>query len=199
MHASLDSIQARIDDVLELHTRRDQDSDIRRGDSSALRRQFEAWLTHENERRTQEGLRRKRRNKVYTALTSVLGVIAGIAIVAWRTYESEKPTIEAVQRTIEDRTTALEGEVRVTDDRVGEVERKVQRLGEHAIEQQQQLIEGIGYLGQKLDAVSPRAEKVPEPPLLKAGREKAEKLKRQRKVDQIFDTEAIPPRPVDVP
>lgn len=74
--------------------------------------------------------------------------------------------------------------------RVEKAEKKIERLGTIAVEQQVQLSDGIEYIGKKIDAAHPRtAEAVDEPPSVKAAKTKADTIKRTRGVEKLFQDE----------
>ncbi len=70
----------------------------------------------------------------------------------------------------------------------GEIERKVQKLGERSIEQEVQMVEGIRFIGDKIDAAHPReAATVAKPRSLKAAEKRVDRIKRKKAVEQMFE------------
>lgn len=98
------------------------------------------------------------------------------------------PRVEAsdVQETVETRSTDLDAAVRQQSGRVDTVEKKVDRLENIAVEQQIQLVDGVQYLGEKIDAIDRRAARVEEPETLKAAKSKAQRERARR---DLFDGE----------
>lgn len=65
--------------------------------------------------------------------------------------------------------------------RVDQAEKKIERLGEFAVDQQVQLSDSVEYLSEKIDAVNPKsAGKVLMPATVRAARMKADAIKRRR-------------------
>lgn len=75
-------------------------------------------------------------------------------------------------------------------ERVVDLENKVQRLGEVAVEQQVQISDGVHYIADKIDAAHPnKADKIKEPESVEAARIKADAIKKSKRVDELFDAE----------
>lgn len=141
---------------------------------------------------TTEGRLHKRDDDRRKAVIKILGIVAGLVALAGGgtiTYQQmtpqPAPPIEAadVQETVEKRSSELEQQV-------GENTEQVHRLKEIATDQQieleatqVQLVEGIDYIGQKIDKAHPgRAGGVPEPASLKAAKERTRRAEVQERI-----------------
>lgn len=71
--------------------------------------------------------------------------------------------------------------------RLGNVEERTERLGHAVVEEQVRGVDSTNYLADKLDAVNPAyRDAVPKPATLQAAERKVESIKRQRRVDELF-------------
>lgn len=126
---------------------------------------------------------------------ALIGVIASAIATIAVAVVRELPDSEAqdVRGTIEQQGEQLESRVEQQHDRLQAVEKKVDRLETIAVEQQVQIVDGIEYLGAKIDAVSARAERVEEPTTLEQARVKLGKERSRRK---LFEDNATPTSPL---
>lgn len=163
LRSSVDSLQASIEQVLAHFSRREETSDVRRADSTITRAVIEDFVKAETERRKHEDDRRKkdeatatRRKRLLTILGTIASIVTVIVLGIWEGYRQtrpERPTIETVAKTIEDRTTALEENEEQTKAHVQNVDQKLDKL-----------FAAIQLLGMKVDASNaPRPEPVEAP------------------------------------
>lgn len=74
--------------------------------------------------------------------------------------------------------------------RIVDLESKVRTLGTLAIEQQVQVADGMKYIADKIDKVHPsRAGAVDKPESVQKSEDKAEAIKKARRVDELFDVD----------
>ncbi len=138
LRSSVDSLQASIEQVLEHFSQRDRTSEVRRADSTITRAVIEDFVKAETQRRNEEAKRREKEEEAKARRARLLKVVSVIAsfvtVVVLGIWEGCKmtrpqpPTIEAVQSTIEERTTALESNEKATTERVTAVEGKADQI-----------------------------------------------------------------------
>ncbi len=140
-------------------------------------KKVDAALTVRDAQRRDE-FRKNARGFLFALLGS--GILGGGGFFVWGA--SHPPVVEAsdVKRAVEDQGAEFKAKVDENTDRVGSVEAAVDRLEDITVEQQVQLVDGIEYLGKKIDAVSPRAARVEEPKTLEQARKKVAKERARR-------------------
>lgn len=128
-------------------------------------------------------------NKLLAALLAVATSGGGAGIY----LASQKPTEEERQREAAPVTEAVAKESNEVEARVQDAEKKIERLGEIAVEQQVQLSDGVQYIGDKIDAAHPRQRgDVEQPDSVKAAKRKADKIKQRKGAEELFKDEDDP-------
>lgn len=108
------------------------------------------------------------------------GGYSGYRAVDERVKEAE-PHTQEVKDTITSRVGAVEG-------RVGTMEKKVQRLGEYAVEQKVQMVGGIDYVSKKLDAVhGAKTKQVTKPDAWQRAETQVREIQRRDAVKKLFE------------
>lgn len=204
-----ESIQSALATLIDLNndmigrlSARTDDSDVRHETNQTLRREFLQWRDEQRQKqkaREDAEAARARWNKRWTKIGTILGAIAAVLVAAWQTYKAVVPeppppdvqAVEKVKATVEDRTTKLETESKTTNVRLGTVEQKVDRLGDHEVDFELRYYEGIEHIGKKLDAVSPKARTIPFPESLTKAKSEASRWKADP--DAFFGIETPPP------
>lgn len=120
-------------------------------------------------------------------LSAVATLIAGGAVFVTQTPSGQ---VDVVQETVEAQGEQLGEQVEQYQHRVEAVERKVDKLETIAVDQQGQMVEGFEHLGRKLDAISPKAARVPEPPSMKGARERRDRDRVRRGLGLAEDAPA---------
>ena len=144
---------------------------------------------------SQESVERIKRQKLWNRILAVgisVITVGGGALISYfqssSKLESEKQSQDIVQ--------SVQSEMSEMENRVDTTEKKIERLGEIAIEQQVQLADSIEYIGLKIDAAHPRqADDVQPPPSVRRAKEKSESIKLQRGVEKLFNHEDDPTNP----
>ena len=152
-------------------------------------------LQHLLQVQSQESVERIKRQKLWNRILavgiSVITVGGGVLISYFQSSsksENEKQSQDIVQ--------SVQSEMSEMESRVDTTEKKIERLGEIAIEQQVQLADSIEYIGDKIDAAHPRqADDVEPPPSVQRAKKKSESIKLQRGVEKLFNHEDDPTNP----
>jgi hypothetical protein len=128
-------------------------------------------------------------NKLLAALLAVATSGGGAGIY----LASQKPTEEERAREAAPVTEAVAKESNEVEARVEKNAKKIERLGEIAVEQQVQLSDGVQYIGSKIDAAHPRQRNdVEQPDSVKAAKRKADKIKQRKGAEELFKDEDDP-------
>jgi hypothetical protein len=183
-------------DMIGRLSARTDDSDVRHETNQTLRREFLQWRDEQAKKQAA----RDQWNKRWAKIGTILGAVAAVLVAAWQAYKAVVPdplppdvqAVEKVKTTVEDRTTKLEGETKAANIRLGTVEQKVDRLGDHEVDFELRYYEGIEHIGKKIDAVSPKARSIPFPDSLTKARGEAARWKTDP--DAFFGIEK-PPTP----
>ena len=147
----------------------------------------------------EQTLKSARRSKI---VSWVFGVLATGGVVSFAGYEiaiKKPPPEPGVGAAEVEATVKTEG--KAIDTRVETVEKKVERLGDIAVDQQIQTSDGIKYIGEKIDAAHPRQkDKVAKPATLREAEvraKSAKEKKRRKELDpfQGLELPSPPPRP----
>lgn len=151
--------------------------------------------SQESEERTKERAERvknyKLRNRLLGVGLTVFTVGGGILLSYFKTQSESQG-----QKQSSDIVRSVEAEMTEMERRVDTTEKKIERLGEIAIEQQVQLADSIEYIGDKIDAAHPRqADDVEPPPSVKRAKKKSESIKMRRGVEKLFNHEDDPTNP----
>lgn len=181
-HASAETVQLLVEEVLTRIKERDEQSDIRHQEDSGLKQDFLEWRQQQAKEKREREKRRSKWKKIGGALGAVLAGVVG----AWQGYAAmhpKPPQVEAedVKKTVEERTTVLESAVDRNTDNVTELQRNVEHLADTAVRQEEQQLDGFKYLGDKIDKAHPRAEAVEPPDTIREG---VEKLERKREAER---------------
>ncbi len=152
-------------------------------------------LQHLLQVQSQESVERIKRQKLWNRILaigiSVITVGGGVMISYFQAAsksENEKQSQDIVQ--------SVQSEMSEVESRVDLTEKKIERLGEIAIEQQVQLTDSIEYIGDKIDAAHPRqADAVKPPPSVQRAKKKSESIKMRRGVEKLFNHEDDPTNP----
>jgi hypothetical protein len=128
-------------------------------------------------------------NKLLAALLAIATSGGGAGIY----LASQKPTDEDRKREAAPVVESFAKEADEVERRVEKNAKKIERLGEIAVEQQVQLSDGVQYIGDKIDAAHPRQRgDVEEPDSVKAAKRKAEKIKKRKGAEELFRDEEDP-------
>ena len=172
-------IVEKLNELNKLLRNRDEQSDIRNGDTDALRLRVAALLEEDAKRRKDDDERRARQarnRRLFWSVGTAAGLIVAAAVTAYQQSRPEPPSIENVQQAVEERTTELERTSQKTTQRVDVVDRKVERL----VDLLAQIAEAIESLRRGLhelvDAIQPRAKKG-----------QPDKSRRERDLRQLFE------------
>jgi hypothetical protein len=131
-------------------------------------------------------------NKLLAALLAIATSGGGAGIY----LASQKPTEEDRAREAAPVTDVVEQQSNEVEARVEDAEKKIERLGAIAVEQQVQLSDGVQYIGDKIDAAHPRQrDDVQQPDSVKAAKRKAEKIKQRKGAEALFKDTSDPTDP----
>lgn len=174
----------------------DDDAPITR---TILRKEFEQWRelrkleeeakSGESSNKLDALINDLEKSKRFTKLKRwVIGILTaggtltfgGYKLVLQPAQEAEKVQPEDVQATVTKESTQLEHRVTANS-------KKVERLAEIAVEQQELTVKTADYIGQKIDAAHPKtADVVPKPKALDDAEEAVQERKRKARAGELF-------------
>jgi len=153
--------------------------------------------SQESEERLKESAERVKNQQLWNRVLGIgltlITVGGGIGLSYFKAESESKG--EAQSKEI---VTSVESEIAEVESRVDLTEKKIERLGAIAIEQQVQIADSIEYIGDKIDAVHPSqkdAVEVTDYPTVEAARKKSEQIKRRRGVEKLFTPQEDPTDP----
>lgn len=127
--------------------------------------------------------RAKHRRKTVAWIVGLVATVIG-SFSGWRFVVHPPEEEETVQPS--DVKTTVEREGKALEHRVQTVETKVHRLGEIAVDQQIQTVDGIEYISNKIDAAHPdKRGAVPQPETMREARKRADAVKKKRRKERL--------------
>lgn len=174
----------------EFHEHQKRESASRQAEQETLVNNLLQQQVEEAEQKAERG---RMVNKILTAVVALVGTAGGTGF--YFTAQSSKEA--AVEAAAAERASHAEpAALRSLDKRVNLTERKIERLGEIAVEQQVQLSDSIEYIGKKIDAAHPsQRDKVKEPESVKAAKTRASKIKMRKGANALFTDTQDPTDP----
>jgi len=141
---------------------------------------LEQLLTAQVQEAEQKAKRDKVLIQILGALLALITGSGGATVYMVTRQPTEAETARPVVEQVEQSSSKMQN-------RVEKAEKKIERLGTIAVEQQVQLADGIEFIGAKIDAAHPRtAEAVEEPPSVRAAKTKAAKIKARKGSAELF-------------
>jgi hypothetical protein len=135
----------------------------------------------------QEAQAKAKRDAMMNKLLAALLAIATSGGFGGFYLATQKPTDEEREREAAPVVETVAKKSNEVEARVEKAEKKIERLGEIAVEQQVQLSDGVQYIGDKIDAAHPRQrDEVAEPDSVKAAKRKADKFKQRKGAKELF-------------
>lgn len=166
----------------EMRKRRGDDTGVHRMRVHELAEQVNHALNHRDEEK-----RAAARGRI---IKSVWGILASSVVAGggYTTYAAtaERPkvvTTATVQETVQDEGAKVVRRVERNSDATKEISVRVDKLENIAVEQQIQMVDGVDYLSDKIDAISSKARRIEKPETLHRAKRHAD---RQRTRSDLF-------------
>lgn len=135
--------------------------------------------------------RAKKRKETLQWLVPIFAVVFGGGGGGSAYYYAQRPAGPPEVKPVEVQQKVVD-ESKDVQEKVEENDRKIRKIGGAVIKLQDQQAETVQFLGDKLDAISPKAKaiKVDDYPQLKAAKKRREEKKSDDRVDELFEEAA---------
>ena len=182
---SMETLSLKLDEIKRQMAARQEESGGQKVNTASLLAQLDAQLTVKDAE-----ARKAARKLIWKWVIAFLGLV-GVPVGGYGAIQfssNAPPRIEPkdVKQTVEHESKEVGAAIEKNAEGVKEAGRKIQKLGEQVIRIQDEQAEATQYLGDKLDAISPKARKIEPPPAVKRAQERAEKERLDKRVGDMF-------------
>ena len=142
------------------------------------------------QRKTREA--REERRWFWGKVFGILTILAGGGAVTYSQVKPDAPPPGATEQGQKEAVTEAKASREATRDN----SRKIEKLGVIAVEQQEQLVQSVEYISDKIDAAHPRQKKelqaIDEPPALKQAKDSVEERKKKAAAGRLLEIDTGP-------